>query len=162
MDELILRRAQKGDASAFEQLVTPYEQMIWRVCWHYLHHREDAMDCAQEVMLKAWRSIGQYRQDCGFSSWLYRIAGSVCIDFLRKQKRMVDSDSMDAMAENGFEPVDDSPTPKPRCSTANPPAIFPAPLTSFPPTCAPSSSSTRWKSSATRILRRLRAYPSAR
>ena len=61
MDELILRRAQKGDASAFEQLVTPYEQMIWRVCWHYLHHREDAMDCAQEVMLKAWRSIGQYR-----------------------------------------------------------------------------------------------------
>ena len=64
MDELILRRAQKGDASAFEQLVTPYEQMIWRVCWHYLHHREDAMDCAQEVMLKAWRSIGQYRQDC--------------------------------------------------------------------------------------------------
>ena len=32
MDELILRRAQKGDASAFEQLVTPYEQMIWRVC----------------------------------------------------------------------------------------------------------------------------------
>ena len=56
MDELILRRAQKGDASAFEQLVTPYEQMIWRVCWHYLHHREDAMDCAQEVMLKAWRS----------------------------------------------------------------------------------------------------------
>ena len=78
MDELILRRAQKGDASAFEQLVTPYEQMIWRVCWHYLHHREDAMDCAQEVMLKAWRSIGQYRQDCGFSSWLYRITGSVC------------------------------------------------------------------------------------
>ena len=112
MDELILRRAQKGDASAFEQLVTPYEQMIWRVCWHYLHHREDAMDCAQEVMLKAWRSIGQYRQNCGFSSWLYRIAGSVCIDFLRKQKRMVDSDSMDAMAENGFEPADDSPTPE--------------------------------------------------
>ena len=112
MDELILRRAQKGDASAFEQLVTPYEQMIWRVCWHYLHHREDAMDCAQEVMLKAWRSIGQYRQDCGFSSWLYRIAGSVCIDFLRKQKRMVDSDSMDAMAENGFEPADNSPTPE--------------------------------------------------
>ena len=43
---------------------------------------------------------------------LYRIAGSVCIDFLRKQKRMVDSDSMDAMAENGFEPADDSPTPE--------------------------------------------------
>ncbi len=111
MDELTLRRAQKGDANAFEQLITPYEQMVWRVCWHYLHHREDAMDCAQDVMLKAWRSIGQYQQDCSFSSWLYRIAGSVCIDFLRRQRRMVPSDSMDAMAENGYDPADDAPAP---------------------------------------------------
>lgn len=111
MDELTLRRAQKGDSTAFEQLITPYEQMVWRVCWHYLHHREDAMDCAQDVMLKAWRSIGQYQQDCSFSSWLYRITGSVCIDFLRRQRRMVPSDSMDAMAENGYDPADDAPTP---------------------------------------------------
>lgn len=112
MDELTLRRAQSGDATAFEQLVTPYEQMLWRTCWHYVHQTEDAMDCVQEVMLKAWRSIGQYRQDCGFASWLYSIATSVCIDFLRHQKRSPDSDSMDQMAENGFEPRDASPTPE--------------------------------------------------
>ena len=108
MDELILRRAQKGDASAFEQLVTPYEQMIWRVCWHYLHHREDAMDCAQEVMLKAWRSIGQYRQDCGFSSWLYRIAKNAALDFLRREKKRR-TVSLDAENEDGEKTVADIP-----------------------------------------------------
>lgn len=112
MDEFTLRRAQQGDAHAFEQLVTPHEPMLWRVCWHYLHHREDAMDCLQEVMLKAWRSIDQYRWDCSFSSWLYRIAASVCIDFLRRQQRSPASTSMEALAESGFEPQDAAPTPE--------------------------------------------------
>ena len=71
-DEFTLRRAQKGDTAAFEQLVTPHEQTIWRVCWHYTHHQQDAADCMQEAMLKAWRAIGSYRGDCALESWLYR------------------------------------------------------------------------------------------
>ena len=111
-DEFTLRRAQKGDAQAFEQLVTPHEQMLWRVCWHYTHHQEDAADCLQEAMLKAWRAIKTYRGECSLSSWLYRIASTVCLDFLRKQKRLPPTDSADEMAEEeGFTPVDASPTP---------------------------------------------------
>ena len=110
-DEFTLRRAQKGDAHAFEQLVTPHEQMLWRVCWHYTHHQEDAADCLQETMLKAWRAIKTYRGECSLSSWLYRIASTVCLDFLRKQKRLPETESADEMAEGGFTPVDDSPTP---------------------------------------------------
>lgn len=110
-DELTLRRAQKGDSHAFEQLVTPHEQMLWRVCWHYTHHQEDAADCLQESMLKAWRAIKSYRGECAFSSWLYRIASTVCLDFLRKQKRLPPTESADELAEDGFTPVDDSPTP---------------------------------------------------
>ena len=72
MDEFTLRLAQKGNTQAFERLVTPHEQTLWRVCWHYTHHPEDAADCLQEAMLKAWRAIGQYRGDCAFSSWLYK------------------------------------------------------------------------------------------
>ena len=111
-DEFTLRRAQKGDARAFEMLVTPHEQMLWRVCWHYTHHQEDAADCLQEAMLKAWKAIKTYRGDCSLSSWLYRIASTVCLDFLRKQKRLPPTESADEMAEDeGFAPVDDSPTP---------------------------------------------------
>ena len=111
MDEFTLRRAQKGDPQAFEQLVTPHEQMLWRVCWHYTHHQEDAADCLQEAMLKAWRAIGSYRGECAVSSWLYRIAATVCLDFLRRQKRLPETESADALAESGFDPADDSPTP---------------------------------------------------
>ena len=111
-DEFTLRRAQKGDSSAFEMLVTPHEQMLWRVCWHYTHHQEDAADCLQETMLKAWRGIKSYRGECSLSTWLYRIASTVCLDFLRKQKRLPETESADELAEDeGFTPVDDSPTP---------------------------------------------------
>ena len=111
-DEFTLRRAQKGDARAFEMLVTPHEQMLWRVCWHYTHHREDAADCLQETMLKAWKAIKTYRSDCSISTWLYRIAVTVCLDFLRKQKRLPPTESADALAEEeGFTPTDPSPTP---------------------------------------------------
>lgn len=111
IDDFTLRLAQKGDASAFERLVTPYEQTIWRVCWHYTHHTEDAKDCLQEAMLKAWRAIRQYRGDCALESWLYRIAATVCVDFLRKQKRLPVTESADEMAESGLHPADASPTP---------------------------------------------------
>lgn len=110
-DEFTLRRAQKGDASAFERLVTPHEQTLWRVCWHYTHHAEDAADCLQEAMLKAWRAIGQYRGDCALETWLYRIATTVCLDFLRRQKRLPLTESADEMAEAGIHPIDASPTP---------------------------------------------------
>ncbi len=113
MDEFTLARARKGDAQAFETLVTPHEQMLWRVCWHYTHHHEDAADCLQEAMLKAWRAIGSYRGECAFSSWLYRIASTVCLDFLRKQKRLPQTESADELAEeDGFAPADESPTPE--------------------------------------------------
>ena len=111
-DEFTLRRAQKGDAQAFEMLVTPHEQMLWRVCWHYTHHQEDAADCLQEAMLKAWKAIKTYRGECSLSTWLYRIAATVCLDFLRKQKRLPPTESADELADDeGFTPVDDSPTP---------------------------------------------------
>ncbi len=111
MTDLTLYRAQKGDPSAFETLVTPHEQMLWRVCWHYTHHQEDAADCLQETMLKAWRAIGGYRQDCALETWLYRIASTVCLDFLRRQKRLPVTESADEMAESGVHPTDPAPTP---------------------------------------------------
>lgn len=111
MDELTLRRAMRGDTAAFEQLVTPYEQMVWRVCWHYTHHMEDARDCTQEAMVKAWRALPQYRQECSLETWLYRIAASCCLDHLRKQKRHA-AESINALEETGFDPADPSPQPE--------------------------------------------------
>ena len=112
MDELTLRRAQRGDPAAFEALITPCESMLWRVCWHYTQHREDARDCAQEAMLKAWRALPDYRGDCSLETWLYRIAASCCLDFLRRKGRWAAESAEQMAKEAGFDPPDPSPQPE--------------------------------------------------
>ena len=105
MDELLLRRAQRGDPDAFEQLMTPLENLIWRVCWHYTGERETASDCAQDAMIKIWRSLAGYRGDCAFESWVYRIAANCSLDAMRKKKRDK-SESIEPLREAGFDPAD--------------------------------------------------------
>ena len=108
MDELLLRRAQSGDPEAFERLMEPLEQLVWRVCWHYTGNREAAEDCGQEAMIRIWRNLANYRGECALESWVYRIAANCCMDWLRKKKRDW-SVSMEPMVEQGFDPADDSP-----------------------------------------------------
>lgn len=108
MDELLLRRAQRGDPEAFGQLMEPMEQLVWRVCWHYTGDREASSDCAQDAMIRIWRGLESYRGDCAFESWVYRIAANCCMDWLRKKKRDR-SVSMEPMREQGFDPADTSP-----------------------------------------------------
>ena len=108
MDELLLRRARQGDPEAFESLLTPLEGRIWRICWHYTGEREAASDCAQETMLKIWRSLDSYRGDCAFETWVYRIAANCCLDAMRKAKRDR-SESIEPLREAGFDPPDPEP-----------------------------------------------------
>jgi len=108
LDELLLRRAQSGDPEAFERLMEPLEQLVWRVCWHYTGSREAAEDCGQEAMIRIWRSLESYRGECALESWVYRIAANCCMDWLRKKKRDK-SVSMEPMREQGFDPADPSP-----------------------------------------------------
>ena len=108
MDELLLHRAQRGDPEAFEQLIAPLEQLIWRICWHYTGNRENAEDCGQETMVRIWRSLENYRGECALESWVYRIAANCCMDFLRKKKRD-QSVSMEPLKEQGFDPADPAP-----------------------------------------------------
>ena len=108
MDELLLHRAQRGDPEAFGRLMEPLEQLIWRICWHYTGDREASSDCGQDAMIRIWRSLGSYRGDCAFESWVYRITANCCMDWLRKKKRDR-SVSMEPMREQGFDPADPSP-----------------------------------------------------
>ena len=108
MNELLLRRAQRGDPEAFGELMEPLEQLVWRVCWHYTGNREAAEDCGQEAMIRIWRNLGNYRGECALESWVYRIAANCCMDWLRKKKRDK-SVSMEPLREQGFDPADPAP-----------------------------------------------------
>ncbi|MBQ6528170.1 MAG: sigma-70 family RNA polymerase sigma factor [Clostridia bacterium] len=114
MDEKeLLEKARGGDAKAFEQLATPYEQMVWRVCWQLTGNHEDAQDCAQEALLKAWSRLASFREASAFSTWLYRIAVTCCLDAQRR-KKLRTSDSVDALHEQGIDFPSSSPGPQER------------------------------------------------
>jgi len=108
MDELLLQKARRGDPDAFEQLIGPLEQLVWRVCWHYTGNRNAAEDCGQETMIRIWRNLKNYRGECALESWVYRIAANCCMDWLRKKKRDR-SISVEPLREQGFDPADPAP-----------------------------------------------------
>lgn len=81
----LMRRAQKGEVAAFEQIVTAYERKVFALALRSTGSEADAADLTQEAFLRAWRSLGKFRGDSSVSTWLYRITMNLCIDFSRKK-----------------------------------------------------------------------------
>lgn len=95
-------------AEEFERLAGECERQVYAVCFHTMGNLQDAQDCAQETMLRAYRAFDGFRRDSSFSTWITRIALNVCTDELRKRRKVV---SLDAMREEaGFDPPDQAPT----------------------------------------------------
>ena len=100
--------SKKKKAERFERLAAESERQVYSVCFHMMGSREDAQDCAQEAMLRAFRAFDTFRQDASFSTWITRIAMNVCTDALRKRR---DAVSLDALREDqGFDVPDAAPT----------------------------------------------------
>lgn len=112
MNGTLIRRAQRGDADAFTELCAPYEAMVYRHCLQMLQNPADAQDAAQDAMLRAYRAMPRFRAQSGVATWLYRIAHNVCLDWLKRPNRV--GLSLDALAENGYDPADPDPTPEGR------------------------------------------------
>ena len=85
-DDDLIREAQRGDRSAFDSLVRRYDQPVLRLALHMLSNEQDAQDVHQEAFLKAYRHIGNFRFECSFYTWLYRIVTNLCLDHLRRRK----------------------------------------------------------------------------
>ena len=86
-DAYLVERALDKDLAAFEKLVTRYQGKIISYAARMLNDQDDAEDVAQEVFVKAYRSLDSFRGASSFSTWLYRIATNLCIDRVRKRKR---------------------------------------------------------------------------
>jgi len=82
----LIRAAQRGDSAAFEELVRTYDQNVLRLALNMLRSPEDARDVYQETFLRVYRNLDQFRFDCSFHTWLYRIATNLCLDQLRRRK----------------------------------------------------------------------------
>jgi len=82
----LVRRAQKGDKTAFETLVERHQHRVFAVARGILKRQEDVEDIAQQVFVKAYFSLKRFDQRAAFSTWLYKITVNECWDLLRKRK----------------------------------------------------------------------------
>lgn len=85
-DDELIREAQKGHRAAFDTLVRRYDQSVLRLALHMLGNEQDAQDVHQEAFIKAYRHLGNFRFECSFYTWLYRIVTNLCLDQLRRRK----------------------------------------------------------------------------
>lgn len=107
MDEFaLIRAAQNGDQSAFEQLVRTYDQNVLRLALNLLRSPEDASDVYQEAFLRVYRNLHSFRFDCSFHTWLYRIVTNLCLDHLRKRKVRREEASVVATADGTLDRLD--------------------------------------------------------
>lgn len=96
-DSELVRRAQGGDARAFDQLVTRYRGKVYGMCHHLVQNDQDAWDLAQEAFIKAWRALPSFKLDSSFYTWLYRIAHNCSYDWLRKRRIVGDGEFDDEL-----------------------------------------------------------------
>src|SRR6202161_3571308 len=111
-EKLLVRRAQNGDVSAYEDLVRTHQHRVLAVVGGILRGSEDVEDVAQQALAKAYFSIRRFDLRSAFGTWLYKIAVNECWDYLRKKKvrRLVyESDlseeqvrKLDAIPEHGY------------------------------------------------------------
>lgn len=88
-DREVIEGCQRGDYDAFRVLFETNQDRVYSIALRYSGDPAAAMDIAQETFLKVWASIGDFRGDSSFESWLYRIVVNRCLDYRRRGRRWI-------------------------------------------------------------------------
>jgi len=101
-DSEIISQVLKGDHNAYALLVERYKSYVFTLTFRFTKNREDAEEVSQDIFVKAYRSLADFKGTAKFSTWLYTIVNTTCITFLRKKR--LDVKSLDD--EGTFEVAD--------------------------------------------------------
>jgi RNA polymerase sigma-70 factor (ECF subfamily) len=85
----LIERSRKGDSEAFGILVERYQRRVVGVALAVVHNQDDAIELAQETFIRAFENLSKFESRSSFSTWLYRIAANLAIDFWRREGRHV-------------------------------------------------------------------------
>ena len=111
-EKKLIEQVLTGDQDAFAQLMEPYEDKVYNLCLRMCSDREEAKDLTQEAFIKVWRGLKFYKHEAAFSTWLYRLTGNVCIDFLRQKKRKAAISLTAPEEEDQIDVLDPAPQPE--------------------------------------------------
>ncbi len=99
----LISRCQQGDQDAFKEIFDQYHKKVYRIAYGVVRQREDALDVVQEVFIKLFRSIKNFKGKSAFYTYLYRLAMNTAIDHSRKKKKTA---FLSLDEEGGFQPSD--------------------------------------------------------
>jgi RNA polymerase sigma-70 factor (ECF subfamily) len=87
IDATLVEAARRGDSGAFEELVRETHRSVYGLVFRLVGNHDDAADVMQEVYVRIWRGLRNFRGDAGFTTWAYRIAANTAVSFLKKRGR---------------------------------------------------------------------------
>jgi RNA polymerase sigma-70 factor, ECF subfamily len=102
-DTEIISRVLKGEQQVYAQIVERYQSYVFTLVLRLVESREDAEEVSQDIFVKAYRSLADFRGESKFSTWLYTIVRTSCITFLRKKKLQttsLDNEKISVQIEN--------------------------------------------------------------
>ncbi len=102
LENELIEKSVNGDLQAFEELIEPYQQKVYNLCYRMIGNSHDAVDLSQEVFLKVYKALKKFRKDSSFSTWLYRITMNTCTDELRKRKKQKRVISLERIEDAGM------------------------------------------------------------
>jgi RNA polymerase sigma-70 factor (ECF subfamily) len=97
-EQNLIEQAQAGDRRAFEELILKYDRQILGLMLRLLENRDEAKEAYQETFLRVFRSIGRFRQQSSFNTWVFRIAINVCLDRLQHRTKLWQEDPGQALS----------------------------------------------------------------
>jgi len=102
-DQHYINLVLKGDTNAFAALVDRYKDMVYTLSLRMIRNREEAEELSQDTFIKVYRSLGKFKGESKFSTWLYKVAYNTCLDCLKKNKRKQPVIAIDEYTEQQVE-----------------------------------------------------------
>ena len=105
-DIAVIGMVLKGQQAAYGILVARYQQYVFTLTMRYVNNRELAEELAQDVFVKAYRYLADFKGNCKFSTWLYTIVNTTCLSHLRKKNNgtvLLEEERMVAISDNSYE-----------------------------------------------------------
>lgn len=97
-DDLLIRRSQSGDRSAFDMLVRKHEAKAYQYAFRLTHSQEQASDVVADAFLRVYNALPNFKGQSQFTTWLYRILTNCFLDFKKRDKSKYNT-SLDAMTQ---------------------------------------------------------------
>jgi RNA polymerase sigma-70 factor (ECF subfamily) len=107
-DEYYIEQTLKGNVNAYTFLVEEYKHMVFTLAIRIVKNREAAEEVAQDVFVKAFKNLKNFKGDSKFSTWIYKIAYYASLDELKRSKRQIRSENIDTFNDRNLGNTDDA------------------------------------------------------